>query len=62
MKPHMPAIVLGALLGPAAIPVVGFLYLAVKGNEWQQEQAMKAANPDHPDYQKKDMKGRVFPR
>jgi hypothetical protein len=60
MKPHLPAVVLGALLGPAAAVPIAFIYACDKVNRAQAEHAMKKANPDHPDYQKKNMNGRVY--
>jgi hypothetical protein len=60
MKPHLPAVIGTALLGPAVLPIVGALYLCDKVNRAQAERAMKKANPDHPDYQKKNMNGKVY--
>jgi hypothetical protein len=63
MKPHLPAVIGAAVLGPAVIPVVGFLYACDKANRWQAERAMRAANPDHPDYAPdKKLNGKVYPR
>ena len=60
MKPHLPAVIGAALLGSAVLPIVGALYLCDKVNRAQAEHAMKKANPDHLDYQKPNMNGRVY--
>lgn len=63
MKPHLPAVIGAAFLGPwVAVPIAG-LRLACKAHEVQTERAWRRANPDHPDYAPdKKLNGRVIPR